>query len=152
MVWLAFDALSKMVTVSPTRPAETGMNCTVSVHFFCGSSCGGQFVAFVLGNPNTCGLATGTDASGFANVIGDPVLAEDELVSVNVSSLATSRLTLPKFFDDALRLSFAGTRVGVAVGVGVSVTVAVGVAVAVRWQSEFRPQSCWRSVLPSRSP
>src|SRR5208283_5652882 len=76
------------------------MNCTVSVHFFWGSSCGGQFVAFVLGNPNTCGLATGTDASGFANVIGDPVLAEDELVSVNVSSLATSRLTLPKFFDE----------------------------------------------------
>ncbi len=57
------------------------MNCTVSVQFFCERSCAGQFVVYIS---NTFGWVT--VAGGLLNVIGNPVLAEEELVSVNVSS------------------------------------------------------------------
>jgi len=126
--WFAFAALSEIVTVSTVGPGEAGMNCTVSVHFFCGNSCKGQFVAPVLGNPNTCGLVAGTDANGLPNVIGAPDLAE--LVSVNVSCLAVPRFTLPKIPASGLTVRNEGTSVAVAVGVAVLVAVAVAVAVA----------------------
>ena len=38
IVWLAFAALSKMVTVADIGPGEAGVNCTVISHFFFGNS------------------------------------------------------------------------------------------------------------------
>jgi len=98
----------------------------VSLHFLRGNSCAAQVVPTIL---NSCGLAGGKTAIGFAKVIGGPFRAG--LTSTRLANLAVPTLTLPKFFGDGLTLSRSGTGVGVAVGVVVWVAVRVGVDVAV---------------------
>ncbi len=119
-------ALSKIVSVDDFGPTESGPNCTVSLHFFLGSSCGGQVVPTDL---NSCGLEGGNAAIGLPKVIGGPFRAG--FISVRVASFVLPTFTLPKFIGEGLTFSSSGTGVGVAVGVGVSVAVAVAVAVAV---------------------
>jgi hypothetical protein len=119
-------ALSKIVSVDDFGPTESGPNCTVSLHFFLGRSCGGQVVPTDL---NSCGLPGGNAAIGFAKVIGGPFRAG--FISVRVADLTEPTFTLPKFIGDGLTFRCSGTGVGVAVGVGVSVAVAVAVTVDV---------------------
>ena len=100
------------------------------MHFLRGNSCAAQVVPTIL---NSCGLAGGKTAIGFAKVIGGPFRAG--LTSTRLANFAVPTLTLPKFFGDGLTFSRTGTGVGVAVGVavwvGVAVRVGVDVAVAV---------------------
>ena len=124
-----------MVTAEDWWPGAAGPNCTVSLHFFFGKSCAGQFEAPTKGNPNCCGLVSGDRRQrGITKMIGGlPFLAG--LRSVSVTLLIFPTFTLPKFSADGVTFSDSGTPVGVAVGVGVGVTdgkpVGVGVGVAV---------------------
>jgi hypothetical protein len=126
MTWFALPALSKIVSVDDFGPADSGPNCTVSLHFFLGSSCGGQVVPTDL---NSCGLEGGNAAIGFAKVIGGPFRAG--FISVKVADFTVPTFTLPKLCCDGLIFRCSGTGVGVAVDVGVWVVVAVAVAVTV---------------------
>lgn len=118
-----------MVNTEDIEPADAGVNITLILHFFFGSSCIGQFEASD-GKLNTCGLVPGSvNATGLAKVIGGPLLAG--LLSVNVAFLVLPGVTLPKFLNDGLTFRDSGTAVGIDVGVGVAVAIGVAVAVAV---------------------
>jgi hypothetical protein len=104
ITWFALPALSKIVTVEDFGPADSGPNCTVSLHFFLGSSCGGQVVPTDL---NSCGLAGGNDAIGLPKVIGGPFRAV--FISVRVARLTVPTFTLPKLCGDGLTFRCSGT-------------------------------------------
>ena len=102
--------MSKTVTTDDGRgPLTAGTNTTVSLQVFFGNSCVGQLLDFVLGNPNSCGLVTGTENEiGLAKVMGGPLLAG--LLRVNVCSLNPPTFTLPKFHDGGVIFSNSGSR------------------------------------------
>src|SRR5258708_35107548 len=104
-----------MVNVELLEPGVSGANPTLSLHFFLGKRFWGQVVA-PAGNPNSCGLVVVTEnATGLANVIGNPFLAV--LLKRNVKILPLPTGTMPKVWPGGLVLRCAGNRVGVDVGV-----------------------------------
>jgi hypothetical protein len=52
IVWFAFAALSKIVTVLASGPFDFGANCSVSVQCAVGARVAWQVVAFFFGNAN----------------------------------------------------------------------------------------------------
>src|SRR5208282_3079578 len=119
-----------MVTVEEVGPGDVGANSTTSLHFLLGPSCAGQVDApWPRGNPNICGLVSGTVASGLPKVIGGP--CPSEFLNFIVMLAMCPTFTSPKLTGDGLTFSDPGTPVGVDVGVGVGVSVEVGVAVGV---------------------
>ena len=97
-------ALSKIVTVDDFGPTDCGPNCTVSLHFFRGSSCDGQVVPTDL---NSCGVAGGNAAIGLPKVIGGPFRAG--FISVRVANFTLPTFTLPKLCGDGLTFRCSGT-------------------------------------------
>src|SRR5882724_10926509 len=110
-----------MVNVEFLLPGVCGANTTLSLHFFLGERCCWQVVTPDCGNPNSCGLVTGTEnETGFANVIGAPFFAV--LLRRNVKILPLPTFTGPKLWLVGLGFRCPGT--------GVDTEVAVAVAVA----------------------